>query len=663
MNRAVLILAVLMLVTAAPVFAQVAFNDVPTDHWAYDAITQLQKDGFIIGYPDGTFSGKRAITRYEFGVALARVIAHLPQTIPPPDLSEYVKRSDISEFVKRGELGGYVKTSDLPDVSKLATKADVDAIKRLADEFRDELTALGTDMEAMKKDIAALDTRVCMLEAEIRRVKLGGDVSIFGVATNYHSGTVPAYNRDERLIPFTSTLGRNISVVKDFDLTVVGRITSTTTANATINYGNYLNYLGFVDDYVGGRLGPGGVMPTQKAPVAIVGGTAVKGSSVNSLSDAFFPYYLYIDAGLGKGAMTVGRFPLQFTPYTLKKIDVDSYTSILKTDSGNYPVDGAKLMYNWGGVDLTLFAVKHDTNDYLINGLTGQPAAGIYDKTTFIPGRPFNVLGGNSVGGINGLIAQSAGARAVVGIPWNGNLGLTYYQSWSQDAFNDSLQVYDQARVFGGDLNIPFSTNFLFSGSWTESQALSKSSSSAATLTDDNQAWDAKLGYGLGKLGIGAGYKHIGPNFAAAGAWDKIGRWANPTNVQGPYAGFVYPISEKINLVLNGEWLKIINTTTNTHLVTDDSIIHAEGGIRWGVSRNNSLAMGYEWNRFSPDLAGAGDATETYLNIGWAHQMGGAGLQIGYQFINYEGGTTPTFAYGPDPYHVGQGVVQFGVSF
>ncbi|MCX6343704.1 MAG: S-layer homology domain-containing protein [Armatimonadetes bacterium] len=662
MNRTVFVLAVIILVAAVPVFSQGPFNDVPTDHWAYDAVNQLQKDGYIIGYPDGTFSGKRAITRYEFAVAIARVITHLPE-VQMSDLSEYVKRGEIADFVKRGELAGYVKTSDLPDISKLATKADVDAIKRLTDEFRDELAALGTDMEAMKKDIAALDARVCMLEAEMKRVKLGGDVNVFGIATNYRSGTVPAYNRDERPIPFTSTLGRNISVLKDFDLTVVGRVTSTTTANATINYGNYLNFLAFVDDYAGGRLGPvGGIMPTQRAPIAIAGGTAVRGDSVNTLSDAFFPYYLYIDAGLGKGEMSVGRFPLQFTPYTLKKIDVDSYTSILKTDSGNYPVDGAKLGYNWGGVDLTLFAVKHDTNDYLINGLTGQPAGGIYDKTTALPGRPFNVVNGNSVGGIDGLIAQSAGARAVIGIPWNGNLGLTYYQSWSQDAFNNPLVEYDQARIFGGDLNIPFATNFLFSGSWTESQTLAKSASSVPNVTEDNQAWDAKLGYGLGKLGIGAGYKHIGPNFAAAGAWDKIGRWTNPTNVQGPYAAFVYPISDKVNLVLNGEWLSIINTTANTHLVADDSILHAEGGIRWGISRTNSLAMGYEWNRFSPDI-GNSDATETYLNIGWAHQMGGAGLQIGYQFVNYEGGTTPTFAYGPDPYHVGQGVVQFGVSF
>ena len=39
------------------------FSDVPKDHWAYDAVTQLAADGVIEGYGDGTFLGNRNITR------------------------------------------------------------------------------------------------------------------------------------------------------------------------------------------------------------------------------------------------------------------------------------------------------------------------------------------------------------------------------------------------------------------------------------------------------------------------------------------------------------------------------------------------------------------------------------------------------------------------
>ena len=196
---------------------------------------------------------------------------------------------------------------------------------------------------------------------------------------------------------------------------------------------------------------------SAQRPTSSGGRTAFNGGNStvkNSLSDAFFPYYLYIDAGLGKGELAVGRFPLQFTPYTLRKIDVDSYTSILKTDDGNYPVDGVKLAYNFGGVDLTLYAAKHNENDYLLWGLSSQPTAGIYDQNALLGGGPMHVIGGHAAGGLPYEIAQSAGVRAVLGIPWSGKLGFTFYQGWSADAYNARFG-WDQAQVFGADFNIP----------------------------------------------------------------------------------------------------------------------------------------------------------------------------------------------------------------
>src|SRR5437764_10689321 len=50
------------------------FEDVKPDHWAYQAVTDLQQKGIITGYPDHHFNGQRTLTRYEFAIALKRAL-------------------------------------------------------------------------------------------------------------------------------------------------------------------------------------------------------------------------------------------------------------------------------------------------------------------------------------------------------------------------------------------------------------------------------------------------------------------------------------------------------------------------------------------------------------------------------------------------------------
>ena len=88
------------------------FSDVPSDHWAYDAVTQLAADGVIEGYGDGTYRGDRNITRYEMAQMVAKAMAK----------------------------GGNVPVSD---------KALID---RLAAEFADELNNLGVRVTKLERN-------------------------------------------------------------------------------------------------------------------------------------------------------------------------------------------------------------------------------------------------------------------------------------------------------------------------------------------------------------------------------------------------------------------------------------------------------------------------------------------------------------------------------
>lgn len=89
------------------------FSDVPADHWAYDAVYQLAKDGILTGYDDNTFKGDLVITRYEMAQIIANARTH----------------------------------------KSTADSADQAVIDKLSDEFRDDLESLGIRVTRLEKTI------------------------------------------------------------------------------------------------------------------------------------------------------------------------------------------------------------------------------------------------------------------------------------------------------------------------------------------------------------------------------------------------------------------------------------------------------------------------------------------------------------------------------
>ena len=90
------------------------FSDVPTDHWAYEAIDYLQQAGLVEGYPDNTFQGDRAFTRYEMAMVIARVFTKI---------QDWQAMTGNNSLPTQGEV----------DLSEVYARLD-----RLADEFRNE---------------------------------------------------------------------------------------------------------------------------------------------------------------------------------------------------------------------------------------------------------------------------------------------------------------------------------------------------------------------------------------------------------------------------------------------------------------------------------------------------------------------------------------------
>ncbi|HPO82811.1 MAG TPA: S-layer homology domain-containing protein [bacterium] len=75
MKRLFITIILLVLIVSLNVYSYAAIpSDVPQNHWAYEAVELLIKEGIIKGYPDGTFRGNQGITRYELAMIVAKVL-------------------------------------------------------------------------------------------------------------------------------------------------------------------------------------------------------------------------------------------------------------------------------------------------------------------------------------------------------------------------------------------------------------------------------------------------------------------------------------------------------------------------------------------------------------------------------------------------------------
>jgi len=84
MRTAIIATLILAALLVAPVFcADQTFKDVPKDHWAGEYVAKAASDGIMKGYPDATFKGDKAVTRYELAVALERMIEVIQNGLKP----------------------------------------------------------------------------------------------------------------------------------------------------------------------------------------------------------------------------------------------------------------------------------------------------------------------------------------------------------------------------------------------------------------------------------------------------------------------------------------------------------------------------------------------------------------------------------------------------
>lgn len=155
-----------------PAMAQVTsvsqLSDVQPTDWAFSALQSLvERYGCIAGYPDRSYRGQRALSRYEFAAGLNACL------------------TKINELVSAG-------------LADKVSKEDLLTLQRLQEEFAAELAAVKGRIDSLEKKVTTLEQQQFAAVA-----KLGGEV-VFGLAGA--SGAPPGSSNPNVVFPHVARL-------------------------------------------------------------------------------------------------------------------------------------------------------------------------------------------------------------------------------------------------------------------------------------------------------------------------------------------------------------------------------------------------------------------------------------------------------------------------
>jgi len=595
-----------------PAFASTDnFPDVPDNHWAFEALQRLKKDGLLVGYPDGLFRGNRPASRYELAVAIHACYTNLKSVTDGLD-SQIKALSD--------KLNGVATTADVQNLRDALTALqndvngmksygeDIASLKKLADTFQKELQSLGVDVEALKKDLGDLADRVTKLEKRKPAVNISGDVNILMLGGNSNNGNV-GMDMEGHLNGVSPT-GAHVGLTDDLTTLEEGAFTFSGTNTdgpkwkGTIVVGNMLDTFGSQSTFKTGA-----------------NNGYAEGNSDVYLQDFSVKFNSSI-VGLGFNA-ELGRVGYKVSPYIFQRLDTTSDFSNDRWDDGLWRFDGGILGFNIGSSKLNVFAGNNDNvtsnNGTQINPFMAGPINGAY-------------------GGISGLaLDRTLGLHFTSPLTSNGNLNLAYLwlDSETEDALSATGPDVNRLAVYGGDLNFTFG-KFTIAGGYSQTDL---DQNTTNVNNQDNEAYFGKIGYSGNGWGLNAGYREVEANYLAPGDWGRLGVERNPTNIKGWQADGHINLGSALTLSATGEFDKGVSDNfpgSGFNTGTDINVYTVK--LAYLVNPNLTLSVGYEDDEFTgldPSVLTAnpnGDSSYKWTTFGIGYGLSdSAKLTIQYQ--------------------------------
>ncbi len=175
-------------------FAQNSFPDVPADSYAADAVAQLVELGIVNGFPDGTFRGNEAFTRYQAALVVSRLLSVIDENTAAAGALSEEDLATVNNAVTelQNQLGSLtdrisaLESAPSGNDEALSALTDrVNALETAAPEgnLADSFTALegrvaaleqaptsaapGPDLTALQEQVTALNKQVNTLKGQL----------------------------------------------------------------------------------------------------------------------------------------------------------------------------------------------------------------------------------------------------------------------------------------------------------------------------------------------------------------------------------------------------------------------------------------------------------------------------------------------------------------
>jgi hypothetical protein len=555
------------------------FQDVPTTHWAYEAVTYLQQKDILKGYPEGYFRGKRTLTRYEFAVALQRAL----QSLPTPQVGPAGPAGPAGEPGAAGPAGP-------PGV----TPEELAQFRALAQEFKNELAQLGANVREIQSRLDALSRDVADIKDRLNKlIQFNGE--LFGGFISDRS----RYNFLDyggAIRSSSNSLFENVDALHDFHLLASGNLPGGVKAKVDLVVSNYLGY--HADPATGNLLG---------------GNSSANANG--TLPELATLYQAELDVPIGgfgaNTVLTLGRFKNEVTPLTYYRPNTDPYFNLPWYDDGNYVEDGFKLESKFGSARTSLWAGSYSnlttTGD---DGLSiNRPlVGGIYGPRAFSSTQPFGLgyTGGTGVGEFADdrgqiLTNQSAGLHVGIPIAKIGEFGGTIIDFGGGSTGPSVGTYYNNVVVYGLNFKLKSFGRFNISGEAAKSVTQEGiSNGDPFNINSDDNAYNLNVSYNSGPVQATLTYQYVDPRFGAPGYWNKIGDWYNPTNIQGPGARVNYTFTKKLVGYLGGDFYSGARNRVDpagipgTGFTTGSSLYRGVTGVKYNVNKYLNVGVDYE---------------------------------------------------------------------